>query len=188
MTWNPDDNDVYYRVLLRDGEYLIATLQWFDEYDYDHEEYATEERFQTEELAQAWVDSQTVWEPDATGSLVLSKLPPYNFSQGEQREIVQAILGELYRENGAVRGHAASFPQNHYFIEDLNPHGEVVKQSVSIDAADPFDRISFRLRVPGVPREGHALDPDEALSILVVIERKTPVEVHASTYLAKYEA
>lgn len=188
MAWDPDDNSVYYRVLLRKGEYLIATLQWFDEYDYDHSEYATEERFETEELAQAWIDSHKLWEPDRTEKIIISKLPENDFTREELYSVVRAILEELYRENGAVRGASPHFPQNHYYADDMNLHGEVLKQSVSIDAADPFERISFRLRIPGVPREGHQLDPDEALSILVVVERTKPIGVHASTYLAKYEA
>jgi hypothetical protein len=188
MTWNPDDNDVYYRVLLRNGEYLIATLQWFDEHDYDRSEYATDERFETEELARRWIDTQFLWEPNATDELVFSKLPVFEFTQEEKRLISQAVLGELYRENGAVRDRTPHFPQNRYYIDDLNPHGEVLKQSVSIDAAAPFERVSFSLRVPGVPREGHSLDSDQALSILVVVERTKPIRVHASTYLAKYEA
>ena len=56
-SWNPDGNDVYYRVMRGHGtdEPIVACMQWFDEHDCDHDRYLTDERFQHEEDAQAFI-------------------------------------------------------------------------------------------------------------------------------------
>ena len=49
------NDDVYYRLIraTRDDidQIVIATLQWFDEHDYDHKRYLTHQKFETEEDA-----------------------------------------------------------------------------------------------------------------------------------------
>lgn len=145
MAWNPDDNDVYYRVLLRNGKYLVATLQWFDEYDYDHSEYATDERFETEELAREWIDSQ--WEIGPMEELILSKLPANDFTKSEQRQIVRATLEFLYRENGVSRNFQPRFPHLHFYADDLKEYAPLMHDG---------GRVRFSLSVAGQNRPGHA--------------------------------
>ena len=45
---------IYYRILVgyQSGEPVVATLQDFDEYDYDHERYLTLQKYDTEEEAE----------------------------------------------------------------------------------------------------------------------------------------
>lgn len=38
-TDKPPENIAYYRILCREGKYLVACMQWFDECDYDQSEY-----------------------------------------------------------------------------------------------------------------------------------------------------
>lgn len=49
-----DMSPIYYRILVSDGKAVIATLQDFDEYDYDHSRYLTQRTFETEEDAIAF--------------------------------------------------------------------------------------------------------------------------------------
>lgn len=48
--------DVYYRILLGgDGVIYIATMQWFDEYDYSQNCFITQEKFASEDDARAFL-------------------------------------------------------------------------------------------------------------------------------------
>ena len=46
-------NEVYYRILLRDGGFRVVCMQWFDEDDYNHQDYFNEIKYRSEEDAWA---------------------------------------------------------------------------------------------------------------------------------------
>lgn len=51
-------NDTYYRVgFNKENRFVVCCLQWFDEWDYDDSLWITDEKFDTEESAYAWLDT-----------------------------------------------------------------------------------------------------------------------------------
>lgn len=121
--------------------------------------------------------------------VIHDNLPPIPMTMLEMDRVNRAIANELIVANGVMRDLAAPNPFNSYFAEDLRLFGEIQVSEVSIDAADPFERIFFRLHVKGTDRGTHEDAPaEETISIHVIIERVwNGPRVYASTYLAKYD-
>lgn len=53
------NNSVYYRVIrsYKDNRPVVACMQWFDEPDYDQSRFLTDEQFETEADAEAWIQN-----------------------------------------------------------------------------------------------------------------------------------
>lgn len=50
-----DENDVYYRLKYDCSEFIVCTVQWFDEFDYDQKAMLNL-RFKKEDVAQRFAD------------------------------------------------------------------------------------------------------------------------------------
>ena len=87
--WDPDDNSVYYRIIadLDTGLPVVVTMQWFDEFDYDHDRYLTEERFEHEADAKRVADGLR-----AEAMLQLSQAEATSIKSSIERALI--LLGE----------------------------------------------------------------------------------------------